>query len=375
MSSIARLNSTRSLTFYLVVAALLATLIVGGVTAVARHKTVTIDVDGEMITLSTMTSDVNGALGAAGYEPSDKDLVVPSGDSSLSDGETVVLRRARELSVTVDGQPRAVWTTALTVDEALSQMDLAQDVHVSASRGERLPLEGTSLEIALPKQVSLVDGAAPAAPVTLAAPTVRELLEQAGAPLQEADTVVPAPDEIVTEGASIIVTRDRTETKSETADVAPPEQRIEDPTMNMSRTVLENPGAPGISDITWAINTVNGKEVGREKVTETVKVPAQPKIVRVGAKPGTEVPPVENGSTWDALAQCEATGNWAINTGNGFFGGVQFDQNTWERQGGLKYAPRADLASREEQIAIASVTQKSQGWGAWPACTSRLGYR
>ncbi|WP_186629055.1 resuscitation-promoting factor [Rhodococcus sp. BP22] len=375
MSSIARLNSTRSLTFYLVVAALLATLIVGGATAVARHKTVTIDVDGEMITLSTMTSDVNGALGAAGYEPSDKDLVVPSGDSSLSDGETVVLRRARELSVTVDGQPREVWTTALTVDEALSQMDLAQDVHVSASRGERLPLEGTSLEIALPKQVSLVDGAAPAAPVTLAAPTVRELLEQVGAPLQEADTVVPAPDEIVTEGASIIVTRDRTETKSETADVAPPEQRIEDPTMNMSRTVLENPGAPGISDITWAINTVNGKEVGREKVTETVKVPAQPKVVRVGAKPGTEVPPVENGSTWDALAQCEATGNWAINTGNGFFGGVQFDQNTWERQGGLKYAPRADLASREEQIAIASVTQKSQGWGAWPACTSRLGYR
>ncbi|QCB50360.1 resuscitation-promoting factor [Rhodococcus sp. PAMC28707] len=375
MSSIARLNSTRSLTFYLVVAALLATLIVGGATAVARHKTVTIDVDGEMITLSTMTSDVNGALGAAGYEPSDKDLVVPSGDSSLSDGETVVLRRARELSVTVDGQPREVWTTALTVDEALSQMDLAQDVHVSASRGERLPLEGTSLEIALPKQVSLVDGAAPAAPVTLAAPTVRELLEQAGAPLQEADTVVPAPDEIVTEGASIIVTRDRTETKSETADVAPPEQRIEDPTMNMSRTVLENPGAPGISDITWAINTVNGKEVGREKVTETVKVPAQPKVVRVGAKPGTEVPPVENGSTWDSLAQCEATGNWAINTGNGFFGGVQFDQNTWERQGGLKYAPRADLASREEQIAIASVTQKSQGWGAWPACTSRLGYR
>ncbi|ORI27100.1 resuscitation-promoting factor [Rhodococcus sp. 1168] len=375
MSSIARLNSTRSLTFYLVVAALLTTLIVGGVTAVARHKTVTIDVDGEMITLSTMTSDVNGALGAAGYEPSDKDLVVPSGDSSLSDGETVVLRRARELSVTVDGQPRAVWTTALTVDEALSQMDLAEDVHVSASRGERLPLEGTSLEIALPKQVSLVDGAAPAAPVTLAAPTVRELLEQAGAPLQEADTVVPAPDEIVTEGASIVVTRDRTETKSETADVAPPEQRIEDPTMNMSRTVVENPGAPGISDITWAINTVNGKEVDREKVAETVKVPAQPKVVRVGAKPGTEVPPVENGSTWDALAQCEATGNWAINTGNGFFGGVQFDQNTWERQGGLKYAPRADLASREEQIAIASVTQKSQGWGAWPACTSRLGYR
>ncbi len=360
---------------YLVVAALLATLIVGGATAVARHKTVTIDVDGEMITLSTMTGDVNGALQAAGYETGDKDLVAPSGDSELSDGETVVLRRARELSVTVDGRPQQIWTTALTVDEALQQMDLAEDVHVSASRGERLPLEGTELDVALPKAVSLVDGAAPAAPLTLAAPTVREFLEEAGKPLEQADTVTPAPDEKVEDGTEIVVTRDRTETKTETTDVVPPEQRIEDPTMNMSRTVVENPGSPGVSDITWEINTVNGQEVGREKVDEDIQVPAQPKVVRVGAKPGTEVPPVENGAIWDALAQCEATGNWAINTGNGFFGGVQFDQNTWERQGGLKYAPRADLATREEQIAIASVTQKSQGWGAWPACTSRLGYR
>ncbi|WP_037161475.1 resuscitation-promoting factor [Rhodococcoides fascians] len=375
MSSIARLNSSRSTMLYLVVAALLATLIVGGATAVARHKTVTIDVDGEMITLSTMTGDVNGALQAAGYETGDKDLVAPSGDSELSDGETVVLRRARELSVTVDGQPQQIWTTALTVDEALQQMDLAEDVHVSASRGERLPLEGTELDVALPKAVSLVDGAAPAAPLTLAAPTVREFLEEAGKPLEQADTVTPAPDEKVEDGTEIVVTRDRTETKTETTDVEPPEQRIEDPTMNMSRTVLENPGSPGVSDITWEINTVNGQEVGREKVDEDIQVPAQPKVVRVGAKPGTEVPPVENGAIWDALAQCEATGNWAINTGNGFFGGVQFDQNTWERQGGLKYAPRADLATREEQIAIASVTQKSQGWGAWPACTSRLGYR
>ncbi|WP_020111394.1 resuscitation-promoting factor [Rhodococcus sp. 114MFTsu3.1] len=375
MSSIARLNSSRSTMLYLVVAALLATLIVGGATAVARHKTVTIDVDGEMITLSTMTGDVNGALQAAGYETGDKDLVAPSGDSELSDGETVVLRRARELSVTVDGQPQQIWTTALTVDEALQQMDLAEDVHVSASRGERLPLEGTELDVALPKAVSLVDGAAPAAPLTLAAPTVREFLEEAGKPLEQADTVTPAPDEKVEDGIEIVVTRDRTETKTETTDVEPPEQRIEDPTMNMSRTVVENPGSPGVSDITWEINTVNGQEVGREKVDEDIQVPAQPKVVRVGAKPGTEVPPVENGAIWDALAQCEATGNWAINTGNGFFGGVQFDQNTWERQGGLKYAPRADLATREEQIAIASVTQKSQGWGAWPACTSRLGYR
>ncbi len=375
MSTIRRLNSARSTTLYLVIAALLMTLVAGGVMAVSRHKTVTIDVDGDMISLSTMKTDVSSALADAGYAPSDKDLVVPAPDSGLSDGDTVVLRRAREITLNVDGKPEEIWTTALTVEEALQQTGLAEDVHVSASRSERLPLDGTELDVALPKQVSLVDGGTPATPITLAAPTVREFLEAAGAPLEEADTVSPDPDATVTDGAEIVVTRDRTVTKTETTDTDAPEQRIEDPTMNMSRTVVENPGAPGVSDITWKINMVNGVEVGREKVDEKVQVPAQPKTVRVGAKPGTEVPPVENGAIWDALAQCEATGNWAINTGNGFYGGVQFDQNTWERQGGLKYAPRADLATREEQIAIASVTQKSQGWGAWPACTSRLGYR
>ena len=75
---------------------------------------------------------------------------------------------------------------------------------------------------------------------------------------------------------------------------------------------------------------------------------------------------------WDQVARCESGGNWAINTGNGFYGGVQFDQNTWERHGGLRYAPRADLATREEQLAIAEVTRARQGRGAWPVCSVRV---
>lgn len=78
-------------------------------------------------------------------------------------------------------------------------------------------------------------------------------------------------------------------------------------------------------------------------------------------------------STWDQLAGCESSGNWAINTGNGFYGGLQFTQSTWEAYGGLKYAPRADLATRGEQIAVAELTLQGQGWGAWPACTKKLG--
>ncbi|MGH3341536.1 MAG: transglycosylase family protein [Carbonactinosporaceae bacterium] len=78
-------------------------------------------------------------------------------------------------------------------------------------------------------------------------------------------------------------------------------------------------------------------------------------------------------STWEQLAQCESSGDWHINTGNGFYGGLQFVQSTWEGYGGLKYAPRADLATKAEQIAIAEKVQASQGWGAWPSCTAEIG--
>ena len=70
-------------------------------------------------------------------------------------------------------------------------------------------------------------------------------------------------------------------------------------------------------------------------------------------------------STWDAVAGCESSGNWAINTGNGYFGGLQFSESTWQVYGGQVYAPRADLATREQQIAVAEKTLAGQGWGAW----------
>ncbi len=77
--------------------------------------------------------------------------------------------------------------------------------------------------------------------------------------------------------------------------------------------------------------------------------------------------------TWNRLAGCESGGNWHINTGNGYYGGVQFNAGTWLAYGGGKYASRADLASRSEQIIIAEKVLKNQGWGAWPACSASLG--
>ena len=78
-------------------------------------------------------------------------------------------------------------------------------------------------------------------------------------------------------------------------------------------------------------------------------------------------------SDWDRLANCESGGNWAINTGNGYHGGLQFSPSTWCAYGGGEFAPFAYQATREQQIAVAERTLAGQGWGAWPACSSKLG--
>lgn len=78
-------------------------------------------------------------------------------------------------------------------------------------------------------------------------------------------------------------------------------------------------------------------------------------------------------SDWDRLAQCEAGGNWSINTGNGYHGGLQFSPSTWNAYGGQEFATYAFQASREQQIAVAERVLAAQGWGAWPSCSARLG--
>ena len=78
-------------------------------------------------------------------------------------------------------------------------------------------------------------------------------------------------------------------------------------------------------------------------------------------------------ATWDSIAHCEATGNWSANTGNGFQGGLQVTQSTWNAFGGTAYAPTANHASRNDQIAVAKRVQAAQGWKAWPVCSKKAG--
>lgn len=78
-------------------------------------------------------------------------------------------------------------------------------------------------------------------------------------------------------------------------------------------------------------------------------------------------------SDWDRLAQCESGGNWSINTGNGFYGGLQFMKSTWDAMGGQQYAEYPHQATREQQIAVATELQARYGWGQWPSCSAQLG--
>jgi Transglycosylase-like domain len=118
----------------------------------------------------------------------------------------------------------------------------------------------------------------------------------------------------------------------------------------------------------------NGQEVRREQVRAGSMSPPQPRVVRLGTNDSLRAPVVADGSVWDQLAKCESTGNWAINSGNGYYGGLQFDAGTWRAYGGTDYAPLPHQASREEQIAVASKVRDDRGgFGAWPACSRRLG--
>ncbi|WP_438484578.1 transglycosylase family protein [Streptomyces sp. S186] len=98
-------------------------------------------------------------------------------------------------------------------------------------------------------------------------------------------------------------------------------------------------------------------------------------LLAAGALGAVSEEPAEavNSGTWDRLAQCESGGNWRIDTGNGFSGGLQFGHSTWRSYGGGAYAGRASRATREQQIRVAERVLSRQGWGAWPACSASLG--
>ena len=116
----------------------------------------------------------------------------------------------------------------------------------------------------------------------------------------------------------------------------------------------------------------------RQAPAPPAEAPAPPPAPPVGGSPSVDPAPAppapapSSGHDWDAVAMCESGGNWSINTGNGYYGGLQFSSSTWAGFGGTAYASRADLASKSQQIAVAERVLAAQGAGAWPTCGRNL---
>jgi hypothetical protein len=131
-------------------------------------------------------------------------------------------------------------------------------------------------------------------------------------------------------------------------------------------------GRAGLRDVTYELRFRNGELVARKVVSADVRRAPVDAIVKVGTKEAPAEPNYASGGTvWDSLAQCESGGNWAINTGNGYYGGLQFNLGTWQAYGGTGLPSDA---SRETQIAVATrLRDATGGYGSWPACSAKLG--
>ncbi|WP_308190916.1 transglycosylase family protein [Pseudonocardia terrae] len=356
--------------------AALLTLTAGSATALAMDKSVTVTVDGQDRVLHTYADDVAGVLAAAGIAANPQDRVEPAPTTEIADGDQVIVNRARMLTLTEGGQTRNVWTTASSVDEALKGLGVnVQPIQMSLAPDTRIPMGGLDVRVEVQRTVTLADGTNPPEQITTSAGTIAGLLADKGITLGPDDVSVPSSDTQLTDGMQIHLVRNGVGEVVEVRRTDPPVQEIEDPELPRGKREVVDPGAPGEQTAVMRVYVQNGREVRREQIRAGASTAPRARIVKVGTNDEQpEVPAISDGAVWDRLAQCEAGGNWAINTGNGYYGGVQFDASTWRAYGGTQYAPLPNQASREEQIAVASKVRDSRGgYGAWPACARKLG--
>ena len=376
---IKRINNSRSLPLRMATGGVLGTLAVGGVVAVGAQKDITLDVNGETTTLATFAGDVNTALEAAGVSVAGEDLVYPALSEQLADGDSITVRTAKPVAVTIDGVETQLSSTDLTVSDLLGGLDgIVPGAAVTSGAKEiaddEVVTEGMNIEVVSPKIVKVSDGGS-VSYASVSAKTVEDALEARGITVDKDDRVSPELDTPVTAGMTITVDRVTVSEEDNTEEFDAPAKYVDDPELDEGTEEVREDGTPGSRTVTRKIVTVNGEEESNDVIKEDVHTEPIAALIARGTKPKSTAPAVAEGSVWDAIAQCEATGNWSINTGNGFSGGLQFTPSTWAAFGGNEYAPQAWQATREQQIAVAQKVQAAQGWGAWPACTAKLGLR
>jgi uncharacterized protein YabE (DUF348 family) len=253
----------------------------------------------------------------------------------------------------------------------------AQPIQMSMSPNTDIPLDGLAVELRVPRTVSFVDGSGVPEQVTSTAGTVAALLTDKGVKLGPDDVSVPGGDTPLTDGMAVQVVRNGVGEVVEVHRIPPPEEILDDPELPRGRREIVEKGRPGEQTVVMRILVSNGEEIRREQVRAGATTPPEKRVVRVGTnddEPEPAVAPVAGPGVWDSLAKCEAGGNWATNSGNGYYGGLQFDRATWVSYGGDQYAPLPHQAGRDAQIAVGTKMRDDRGgYGAWPACARKLG--
>ena len=346
----------RSLQFSLF--ALVLVGLVGGVLAYfLAQKTVTLTVDGQVRHVSTYADTVGEVLDQAGLKTSAHDVVLPAPARAVGDGGAIVVNRARPLELTVDGVQRQVYVTALSVDGALTQLGIRPDgLVLSASRSERLPLQGMQLTITTPKTVViLVDGQQKV--VTTTAATTADLLREQGITLGPDDRTSLYPQQALLDRMRLQIFRVRVAEVTATTAIAHKTIQTKDPNAFVGSTTVTRPGSDGIKVTLYRVTSTDGRVTARDALKSVVTKAPVDELVTVGtkARPG-------DGLNWAALAQCESGGNpHAVNPA-GYYGLYQFSKSTWASVGGSGNPANASPA---EQIARAQILYARGGAGQW----------
>ena len=368
--------------------------LLGGTAAWAtadNGKTIALKIDGQSRQVHTKASNVRGTLRSAGVTVGEHDIVAPDLDSSVKSGGEIIVRRGHLLHLTVNGKAKDVWVNADSVDEALAQLGYDRSNFVSVSRSQRLDSGATRLTISSPKLMTLkVDGKVKR--VLSAGPTVFDTIAESSVHLARADKLSVPGKTLVKNGLVIVVHRVRYAKSVEQQAVPFQTFNRDDASQYQGNDSVIQTGRQGQNRVTFQLVFLDGHLVGKvAKGTVVVSrpvsqinsvgtrqrpapvVPAAPAAPAAPSGGGGATPPANtSGRNWDGVAACESGGNWQINTGNGFYGGLQFDIGTWLSNGGGAYAPRADLASRSAQIAVANRVADARGSSPWPVCGQYL---
>ena len=373
----------------------------------ALNKDVTMSVDGSPTTVTTTAGTVGELLQDEGIEVTSRDIVAPDVSAKVTDGTRVAVQFARQVTFTVDGQKKTIWTTATSLDQALGALGVnTAGADLSTSRSASIGREGLAVDVATLKTVT-IKAAGKERQVKTTGTTVADALTAAKIKVDSDDKLSVDPDETLENGAAFTWTKVDVSQETKKQDVAFRTVRKESSKLARGTTKVDTTGEQGTRTLTFKVVRENGKVTKRTEVSDKVTDAPRDQVVLVGTKApkppkapaapksstssgssssgskssgsssgssssGSSAPSVASGSVWDRLAQCESGGNWSINTGNGFYGGLQFTPSTWRGYGGTGMPHQA---SREQQIAVAKKVQAGQGWGAWPACTAKLGIR